>query len=308
MIRGALTHLPGIGPERLSILRDVGVNSWDVLAHQSRALLQMGEDEWQQLLAAIEACERALLNRDLHFLTRHLAPCDHWRILDRFFDCASYFDIETDGLGGDSQVTVVGVYHCERLYAFVREENMEGLLDLLQETDLLVSFNGNSFDVPRILRAFNIPELPCPHVDLRWLCYHRGLRGGLKSIEFKLGVQRPLDVCGIDGAEAVRLWDVWQASRDQAARRQLLRYCCADALVLRHLARLILQQHGSFDGEDWISQEDPWSPLHESTLFTDLPAPCILPRHSPDSADRVSAARRLQERLRQRRSSPWSPR
>ena len=111
-------------------------------------------------------------------------------------------------------------------------------LELLDDVTLLATFNGSSFDVPRILDAFHIPELPCPHVDLRWMCHHQGWKGGLKDIAEALGITRPADLVQADGALAIRLWHLWTGRRDRPAREQLLRYCGADVLLL-----LMLVQH-----------------------------------------------------------------
>jgi hypothetical protein len=94
------------------------------------------------------------------------------------------------------------------------------------------------------LRWFHVPELPCAHVDLRWVCFHQGWRGGLKRIERELGVERPADLDGVGGDEAVRLWQYWETRQDPTALRLLTRYCSADVVALPLVAARLLAQRG----------------------------------------------------------------
>ena len=208
MIREALWHLPGLGPERLKQLHLAGIRTWDDFRHLPQDIL-LPIELHMKILTEIECSEQAIIAADVQALLKRFHPKDLWRIAGHFFDSATFVDIETAGLSRDSEVTLIGCLHRGRLQTFVRGENLDEFLPLLDDVKLLISFNGSSFDVPRVLGEFHIPTLPCPHVDLRWICYHRDLRGGLKSIERALGLRRPPDLTGTDGAEAVWLWQRW---------------------------------------------------------------------------------------------------
>ncbi|MCA9051977.1 MAG: ribonuclease H-like domain-containing protein, partial [Planctomycetaceae bacterium] len=191
-------------------------------------------------LSLPEECRRlltALADDDIGYFVRTLVPPDRWRILSRYADRASYFDIETTGLEFDDRITVIVCQHRGELLTFVEHENLDDFVDLLWDVDLLLSFNGSTFDVPRVLSTFHIPELPCPHLDLRWPCWYRNLRGGLKDVTGRLGWQRPADLRDADGALAVRLWSHWENNGNCDARRQLIRYCAADVLLLQPLTQ-----------------------------------------------------------------------
>lgn len=233
MIDGAFLHIPGIGPARCAQLQQAGICCWsDLLAHadQLRPKLRV---------AAAELCRRGLAARDAHdidFFVRHLAPRDHWRILGEYLAEVSYFDVETAGLEHDAPITTIVCWHRGRLHCFLEHENLDDFLTLLDDVALLASFNGNAFDVPRLLSTFHIPHLPCPHLDLRWICYHRGMKGGLKEISRQAGLLRPKDLQSADGALAVHWWLRWQQTGDRHARDCLVRYCAADVLLLVLLA------------------------------------------------------------------------
>jgi uncharacterized protein YprB with RNaseH-like and TPR domain len=175
-------------------------------------------------LAALEA-------GDVRYFVDRFAAIDQWRILAHFLKVATFFDVETMGLEYDAPITVIVAWHRGELRSFVEHENLDDFLTVIDQTNLLVSFNGSSFDIPRLLGAFHIPALPCPHIDLRWTCYHRGLRGGLKLIAYQLGVTRPVDLQDADGLMAVSLWNRWMIDGDRAARDRLVRYCASDVLL-----------------------------------------------------------------------------
>lgn len=240
MIRGAFQQLPGLGPERLKRLAEAGITDWLSL-RENLAPLRFGPAARDKLSRAIDACESAVQNQDLIFLTRTFAARDHWRILGAFPDQAAYFDIETSGLDVDSHITLIAAEYQGDLKTFVFNENLDEFLALIEDVGMLVSFNGASFDVPRVLQHFHIPDLRCGHVDLRWLCYHDQLRGGLKSIERALDIARPGDLDGVDGEEAVMLWRLWEDREHHAARERLIRYCCADVLALKLLTARLLK-------------------------------------------------------------------
>ncbi|MFW6414442.1 MAG: ribonuclease H-like domain-containing protein [Verrucomicrobiota bacterium] len=244
MIEGALHHLPAIGGKRLELLREAGICDWHELRCQPPELIGLRADKWARVCAEIEQCENAVATDDLNYLLKRFATIDHWRVLERYFTRATFFDIETDGLGWESEITVIVCRQGDEFYKFVNGENLEDFLYFLEDVELLVSFNGNTFDVPRVERAFNIPDLPCPHLDLRWVCYHEGLKGGLKRIEQKLGILRPPDLLDLDGAEAVRLWYRWRDVGDERARKLLVKYCGADVAALELVAAEILKQKG----------------------------------------------------------------
>ena len=212
----------------------MGIRSWnDVIRHAAK----IPQGIRSNLLSESRRALVALDENDIGYFVRQLCPQDKWRILVEFFDQTSYFDIETSGLEIDASITVIVCWHRRRLHTFVEHENLDDFLDLLDDVSLLASFNGASFDVPRVLDAFHIPSLPCPHLDLRWPCYHSGLTGGLKSIERRLQIARPDDLGHTDGELAIQLWSDWRERKDTAARDHLIRYCAADVLTLVMLAQ-----------------------------------------------------------------------
>jgi uncharacterized protein YprB with RNaseH-like and TPR domain len=110
------------------------------------------------------------------------------------------------------------------------------LAEALRQYDLLVTFNGTTFDLPLLLGQY--PDLPLdqPHLDLCVLGRRLGYRGGLKAIERQLGISRMNELDGLSGDDAIRCWNRWRHRRDLEARALLLRYNEADCVNLEPLA------------------------------------------------------------------------
>ncbi len=244
MIQRAISHFPGIGPRRRRLLETRGLDSWEAITRQHCDVLRIGVETWRRIQQEAQRCEEACRKEDFGYLVKRLNPADHWRLLAQWFDKLTFFDIETTGCDWESETTTIVFYSGGQVYRFVKGENLAEALDLMQRAHILVSFNGNTFDVPRLLETFHIPAFPAAHVDLRWVCYHTGLTGGLKRIEQELGMQRPTDLDGVDGLEAVRLWYAWERFGDERARERLLRYCTADVVALYWITARILEKMG----------------------------------------------------------------
>ncbi|HMP73339.1 MAG TPA: ribonuclease H-like domain-containing protein [Kiritimatiellia bacterium] len=284
---GALLHLPGIGPRKLLTLHQRGLLDWFQLrASHPPQLPGLPPDPF---LHALEQSIHAFTQHNLHHLVQTLKPQDHWRILHDFGHEATYLDIETTGDDLDPSITVVACLHRGTLHTFVQNENLDDLLDLLDDIRLLVTFNGTGFDLPAIEDHFRIPPLHLPHLDLRWICYHHRLRGGLKAIEKNLGITRPSDLTGTDGAEAVWLWRQWTTTRNPASRLKLIRYCSADVITLHLLRHQLLATHNIV-----LPETDP------QTLWDQLPSlpETPLPPHLSNLSPSLSREQRYRSLLR----------
>jgi uncharacterized protein YprB with RNaseH-like and TPR domain len=233
---------------RLARLNALGIRTWaDVVGQPDR----VPAGHRASLVEECRRCLVALSNNDVRYFVDRFAPQDKWRVLSEFLEQTSFFDIETTGLEYDARITVIACWHRGHVHTFVEYENLDDFLHLLDEVTLLASFNGSSFDVPRILDSFHIPKLPCPHLDLRWSCYHRGLRGSLKNIARDTAISRPADLADADGLLALQLWNRWTMQQDRVARDRLLRYCASDVLMLIVVASQVAGHTPPTNAELW---------------------------------------------------------
>ncbi len=90
-----------------------------------------------------------------------------------------------------------------------------------------------------------------------------GLQGGLKFIERELQIHREDAIEGLDGWDAVRLWQRWRGG-EEAALDLLLRYNAADARNLEPLAELLFQQMAARYGPASVGLADRPAPIGEA--------------------------------------------
>ena len=294
ILRGAFHHLPGIGVQRRRQLAAAGIRDWRQLLEGDLPFACRGAARHRLVEAVLES-ERLVAADDLPRLVARFGPADQWRILCAYFDRAAFVDIETAGMGADAPITVVAVHEPGDIACYVGDVNLDDALDHLERLPLIATFNGANFDLPFIHRFFHVPSLRASHIDLRWICHHHELRGGLKSIERRLGIDRPDDLAGVDGAEAVWLWSRWQEGRDADALHKLVRYCAADVVTLRAVGARLL----SSIGIDTLAPErhPNWDLL--DTLTPPAPAPVTAPAMpTPDTDPAYQRLVAHQRRLR----------
>ncbi|HXY12352.1 MAG TPA: ribonuclease H-like domain-containing protein [Thermoplasmata archaeon] len=190
----------------------------------------------------LASSERALTERDAGWFARRLPNREHWRLFPTFAPETAFLDIETTGLspyGGI--VTVVTVHGGGATRTFVAGDDLEELPAYLGRFQVLVTFNGSRFDVPFLLASFPQMLVPPAHIDLRFLLYRLGHAGGLKRIEQRLGLGNRSGVEGIDGLDAVRLWQEYRRGSSSALDR-LVRYNRADTVNLEPLLQFAVTE------------------------------------------------------------------
>lgn len=183
----------------------------------------------------------ALWNDNYQAIIKRMPAGEQWRLYDLLHDHACYLDIETTGYYGD--ITVIGVYDGENSHFFVKGSNLnrDDFITLMRRFQLIITFNGSSFDIPIIERYFNV-RIPHVHIDLRHVCARLGYTGGLKAIEAQLGMTRSEAAQGITGADAVHLWNQWITTREPHHLHTLLAYNEEDIINLEPLARKFIKE------------------------------------------------------------------
>lgn len=235
MLRQTFVHIPGVGYRREDRLWQSGIRTWDDFT-TTRCRDRIGARLARRIEHELDRSAEALQRGRHRYFARTLPPRDRWRAWKDFRNDVAYLDIETTGLTiGRSAVTVVGVYDGRRKRSFIQGENLEDLPTALRRTKLLVTFNGASFEVPFLRKAFPRMAFDHIHLDLLHPLRRLGFVGGLKSIEAEMGIARSDETAGLRGFDAVRLWRAYQAGDDDALDL-LLEYNMADVTNLRPLA------------------------------------------------------------------------
>jgi hypothetical protein len=135
-----------------------------------------------------------------------------------------------------------------------------------QHSPQIVTYNGKSFDEPKIIRQFGAQHHR-NHLDLMHEAKAHGLTGGLKVIGEACGFPRPVDLDKVDGAIAIRLWKRFQYEHAEEALQNLLYYNAWD-VVLTYFLHCHL---AAAQAED-IYQSIPFT-LDTEALFSVLPKP-----------------------------------
>ena len=134
----------------------------------------------------------------------------------------AYLDIETSF---DRRLTIVGVHRPGRdtLQLVGRQITPDALLLFLEGVNVIHTYNGDSFDLPRIRDCIGVDlkEL-FNSEDLMHDCHRMRLYGGLKKVEIQLGISRKS--LGLDGMDAMRLWEKYVETDDTSALETLLLY------------------------------------------------------------------------------------
>jgi uncharacterized protein YprB with RNaseH-like and TPR domain len=238
MIRNTFRILNGVGPKKeLRLWRD-GVLTWDdfLRAESVAAFSSSAKSRFDETVS--EASER-LSMLDARYCRDALVRSEHCRLFALCGDDAVYLDIETNGLpaGMGGYPTVVGISDRNGYSSFIRGEglNAEALMERMKAGRVLVTFYGSVFDIPFLERTIPGFRMEVPHFDLCFGLRRVGLKGGLKGVEQAMGIVRDERAQGMDGYDAVRLWD--EASRGSSEALDLLvLYNREDTVNLMRLA------------------------------------------------------------------------
>lgn len=240
MIESTFILLQGIGESAERRLWESGVGDWYAFLDRP-ALDGISQARKREYDRDLSAAAEQLHDGCARYFARRLKPRDHWRLFGAFKSRAVYLDIETTG-GPPNRgaVTVVGLYANGQMTSLVQGDTLTAarLAEELSRYDLLVTFFGSVFDLRYLQAKYPDLVLDHPHFDLCFASRRLGLRGGLKRVEAAVGIHRPAAVQGLDGWEAVRLWQAWRQGETRALEL-LLQYNEADSRNLEPLADLV---------------------------------------------------------------------
>jgi len=238
MLRNTFIHLPGIGPITECSIWQAGLTTWDRFLDAARLPSRIRSRE-SELRRLVEESRSQLEKGRAVFFEDSLPGSERWRLYGDFRRRAAFLDIETTGLSPlYSDITMVGIYDVDGYTAFVQDENLDDLREAVEKYDLIVTYNGAAFDVPFIEYKYGRIFRHTAHMDLRFPLRRLGHKGGLKRIEARLGLSRPSALSGLDGFDAVLLWQMWR-NGDAGARDTLVSYNAEDVASLPKLAEIV---------------------------------------------------------------------
>lgn len=232
MLQNTFQHIPGIGPKTECRLWEAGIRDWQAAGDCPK--LPLSRKQADGFARYLPDSVRALNHGDPRFFSELMPAGLHWRLFPEFRGTAAYLDIETTGMDvWGAEITTIALYDGRCVKTYVQGRNLEDFLDDVEDYNLIVTYNGKSFDVPFIERYFRT-RLDHAHIDLRHVLGSLGYAGGLKRCEKALGIDRgSLD--GVDGYFAVLLWHDYRQHGNTRALETLLAYNIEDVVNLEAL-------------------------------------------------------------------------
>jgi hypothetical protein len=160
---------------------------------------------------------------------------------------AMYLDIETTAAPNDVSASISSIaWWCDqKWHSWVngRDDPAEFLM-YWQFSEALVTFNGKTFDEPKIMRHFHIgPHRN--HLDIMYMARGQELTGGLKKIGSLCGFPRPPELDNVDGSIAIKLWEEYLYHQDEDALQNLLYYNAWDVALTYYLHNHLLSTQAS---------------------------------------------------------------
>ncbi len=232
MLKNTFIHMPGIGGVTEQRLWDSGITDWDAPLKVTPGSISAGRKNI--LTKGIEESRRHFEMGNPAFFSNNLPSNQSWRLFSEFRESTVYLDIETTGLERDyNDITTIALYDGTNIQTYVQGQNLNNFVDDIQKYNVIISYNGKSFDVPFIENYFGI-QLNHAQIDLRYVLSSLGYKGGLKGCERQLGMDRG-DLSDVDGFFAVILWDEYRKTESQKALDTLLAYNVQDTVNLENL-------------------------------------------------------------------------
>ena len=242
MITSTFVHLPGIGPDTEERLWSAGCLTWDDLPEHAPRIF--GRARASRLLESLSESRAAYQALKLAYFHERLKGGEKWRLVADALTrerahAMAFLDIETTGLGfpPSTSSTTIAVYWGGELFVEHAPGPKRALIERVnREAEILVSFNGTTFDLPFLRREFDV-ALAQAHLDLRYWYQRLGHRGGLKAIQLRFPEVHQRGSMDIDGFDAVRLWGLHRRGVPNALET-LMTYNAEDTIVLEQLMHL----------------------------------------------------------------------
>ena len=172
-------------------------------------------------------------------------------------DSFLFFDIETTGFSKDNTILyLIGCgYFIENGFQFIQwfnddgtseEEILLAFHDTLKQKDWqLVTFNGNSFDIPYLKRHYELNELPCDIESFPSLDFYQFLKPFQSLFQMTHGKQKDWEHFlelyredTYDGGQLIAVYKEYLMNKEEALLHNLLLHNEEDLLGMKYLLPL----------------------------------------------------------------------
>jgi uncharacterized protein YprB with RNaseH-like and TPR domain len=244
MIRNTFSILYGIGERLEKRLWRNGILTWFDFINASD-LNFINPNKKSLFDSYLSLAVRELADRNATYFAGTIKRKEHWRLFNIFRENAACLDIETNGLMPESggYITMVGIYGGYDYKCFLKDINLthENLKKELSRYKYLITFYGSFFDIPFLKRSMPDLNLDVPHFDICFASRRLGFKNGLKRLELDLGIERHEAVRGMNGYDAVKLWEYARTGSSEALDLLTI-YNKEDTVNLFKIADIIYQR------------------------------------------------------------------
>lgn len=241
MLTSTFIHAQGIGAKTEKKIWQSGATDWETFLDMYDDLGISAKHKAFALPVVEESIEK-YEEADFGWFAKELPSSEHWRAFKSFGGKTGYLDIETTGMNSSAAVTIIGLYDGEEMKTYIKGHNLEEFLDDIRDYSVLVTYFGGGFDLPMLRSAFPGLTFDQIHMDLCPVLRRLGLKGGLKSIEEQMKIERVPETKGLDGFDAVRLWREYEWGSKESLDL-LVSYNREDVVNLKPLAEYAYQEH-----------------------------------------------------------------
>ncbi|MBW2994930.1 ribonuclease H-like domain-containing protein [Candidatus Woesearchaeota archaeon] len=238
MIQNSFIFLDKISEKKEKLLWQQGITNWNRFL-EAEEINGISKSRKTFYDIQLRRAKTALKEMHSSFFINKLPSDENWRLYDHFKDQCCFLDIETNGVGPGSYLTLIGLFDGYETKTMIQGINFDAkqLMKELSKYKLIVTFNGATFDIPFLKKRYPklLPDIP--NLDLKSACTKIGLKGGLKHIEKKLGIERKNKIVhGMNGGDAYRLWRMYRASGNKYYLKILIEYNEEDCINLKWIA------------------------------------------------------------------------
>ncbi len=154
--------------------------------------------------------KRKLLEEDFEIFKIILKQKDHYLLYPYFKDNIIFLDIETCGYDKNKNITFIGLSDGENFKLF-NPNNITFDISKILKNKMIVTFNGNVFDIPHIKKKLNYNFETNFFIDLRFLLNKINIKGSLKEVEEKFNIKRNLK---LSSGDPLLLYKKFYATQD----------------------------------------------------------------------------------------------
>ncbi|MHA1584384.1 MAG: ribonuclease H-like domain-containing protein [Promethearchaeota archaeon] len=248
MIECTFSHVKSVYRKGELRLWQSGITSWEKLIAMPNPHPHFTKKMWNNLRKEIINCQKAWKEQNIDYFLTHFDDEQLWRMFTNFQDKILYFDCEMTGLDiNKDELITIAAFDGKTTRFFIKGQNLDDFGEYVQKFPAICTFDGERADIPFIEKDLKI-FLDNIHFDLFKMSRFLGLSGGLKQIEFRLGINRD-DLTGVDGRFAIELWRLYKLTNDEQYLETLLAYNAEDAVNLEEILYsfyLLLQKQEHF--------------------------------------------------------------